>query len=449
MPDNITIPDSSDSSNPDNNSGITNPDGSSADTTPSGEPVSDSTGGLRISATSFRTNRPINNAEVRIQYTDNGADSFDTLTTDENGFTGTLGLPTPALRYSLNPSDVRPYSLVNIRISHPEFESVTINGAQLLPDVTANQSFVLAPLTSGGQESTEQFDIGPNVLYGNYPPSIPESEIKPLNETGEVVLDSVVIPEFIIVHDGPPSSAATDYWVRYTDYIKNVASSEIYANWPEAAIYANILAIQSFTLNRVYTEFYRNKGYNFTITSSTAYDHKWIPERNTFDTIDRCVDEIFRNYLSRPGIKQPILTQYCDGRKVSCPDVMTQWGSKELADRGYSYIEILKYYYGDSIYVNTASQVSGVPSSYPGEILTIGSSGTSVRTIQNQLNEISDAYPALPKVNVDGIFGSKTAEAVRSFQSLFGLTPDGVVGAATWYKISQLYVGVRRLSEYS
>lgn len=161
------------------------------------------------------------------------------------------------------------------------------------------------------------------------------------------------------------------------------------------------------------------------------------------------MDEIFRNYLSRPGIKQPILTQYCDGRKVSCPDVMTQWGSKELADRGYSYIEILKYYYGDSIYVNTASQVSGVPSSYPGEILTIGSSGTSVRTIQNQLNEISDAYPALPKVNVDGIFGSKTAEAVRSFQSLFGLTPDGVVGAATWYKISQLYVGVRRLSEYS
>ena len=194
----------------------------------------------------------------------------------------------------------------------------------------------------------------------------------------------------MVVHDGPPASSATNHYVRFRDYIKNVASSEIYATWPEQSIYANVFAILSFTLNRVYTEWYRNQGYNFTITSSTAYDHKWINGRNIFNNIGLIVDSVFTNYLSRPGVTQPILTQYCDGNRTSCPGWMTQWGSKDLGDQGYTAIDILRHFYGDSIYINTAVEVSGVPISWPGTDLTLGASGDNVRTIQNQLNRISD-----------------------------------------------------------
>lgn len=192
---------------------------------------------------------------------------------------------------------------------------------------------------------------------------------------------------------------------------------------------------------------YRNKGYEFTITTSTAYDHKWIPNRNVFDSISQVVDEIFNNYLSRPGIQQPILTQYCDGKNVSCPNWMSQWGSKSLGDQGYSAIDILRNYYGNSIYINETDEISGIPSSYPGSPLRQGSSGEKVRQMQQQLNVISDAYPLIPKLAVDGVFGPATEEAVRTFQNIFGLTADGIVGFKTWYKISQIYVGVSRIAE--
>ena len=257
----------------------------------------------------------------------------------------------------------------------------------------------------------------------------------------------MVVPEFIIVHDGPPASNAQNYYVRFPDYIKNVASSEIYATWPESSIYANVLAILSFTLNRVYTEWYRNQGYNFTITSSTAYDHKWINGRNIYENISFIVDSVFVNYLSRPNVKQPILTQYCDGNRVQCPGWMSQWGSKNLGDQGYSAIEILRYYYGNNIYINTAVQVSGVPASWPGYNLDIGASGNNVRMIQEQLNAISDAYPSLPKIAVDGIYGPATANAVRIFQQIFNLPQTGVVDIGTWYSISRIYVGVTRIAE--
>ena len=290
--------------------------------------------------------------------------------------------------------------------------------------------------------------IPAHTLYGNYPPKIPEDEIQPVPESGEIVLSRVVVPEYIVVHDGSPrDSTATNYYVKYKDYIKNVASSEIYATWPENTIRANVLAIMSFTLNRVYTEFYRNKGYDFTITSSTAFDHKWIPERNIFDTISIIVDELFADYLSRPNVKQPILTQYCDGRQVQCPNWLTQWGSKSLGDQGYSPIEILRYYYGDDMYINTAEAISGIPSSWPGYTLEIGSSGSKVRQIQEQLNVIAGAYPAIPKVTADGIYGPATAESVRTFQKIFGLPQTGEVDYTTWYKISEIYVGVSRIAE--
>ena len=249
-------------------------------------------------------------------------------------------------------------------------------------------------------------------------------------------------------HDGSPrDSTATNYYVKYKDYIKNVASSEIYATWPENTIRANVLAIMSFTLNRVYTEWYRNKGYDFTITSSTAFDHKWIPERNIFDSISVIVDELFADYLSRPNVRQPILTQYCDGRRVSCPNWLTQWGSKALGDQGLTAIEILRYYYGDDMYINTAQEISGIPSSWPGYTLEQGASGEKVRQMQEQLRVISEAYPAIPKVEADGIYGPATAQAVEKFQSVFGLPVTGTVDYSTWYKISEIYVGVSRIAE--
>ena len=193
---------------------------------------------------------------------------------------------------------------------------------------------------------------------------------------------------------------------------------------------------------------YRSRGYDFTITSSTAFDHKWIPERNIYDTIDAAVDNIFNNYLSRPNVKQPILTQYCDGRQVSCPGLMTQWGSKSLGDQGYTPIQILRNFYGNNIYINSTEEISGIPASYPGTALRVGSRGNSVRTIQQQLNVISGAYPRIPKVAEDGVFGQGTEDAVREFQEIFNLSPDGVVGFNTWYKISAIYVAVSRIAEY-
>ena len=225
-------------------------------------------------------------------------------------------------------------------------------GAEILANQLALQDIRLKPLA--GPEAYDNVVIPAHTLYGDYPPKIAEAEIKPLSQSGEIVLSRVVIPEFIVVHDGAPTdSTAGDYYVRYRDYIKNVASSEIYATWPKAAIRANVLAIMSFTLNRVYTEWYRNKGFDFTITSSTAFDHKWIYSRNIFESISEVVDELFADYLSRPNVKQPILTQYCDGKRVSCPNWMSQWGSKSLADQGYTATEILRYYYGDNIYMDT------------------------------------------------------------------------------------------------
>jgi hypothetical protein len=226
-----------------------------------------------------------------------------------------------------------------------------------------------------------------------------------------------------------------------------VASSEIYATWPESTIYANVLAILSFTLNRVFTEWYFNQGFNFTITSSTAYDHKWINGRNIFENIGFVVDSVFVNYLSRPNVVQPILTQYCDGYRTSCPGWMTQWGSKDLGDQGYDAIDILRNFYGSSIFINTAKQVSGVPASWPGTSLSQGSRGNNVRTIQQQLNRIAQVYTAIPTLVVDGIYGIRTAEAVRTFQRIFSLPVTGIVDRGTWYKISQIYVGVTRLAE--
>jgi len=284
---------------------------------------------------------------------------------------------------------------------------------------------------------------------GDFPPKIPEDEVKPLPESGGfVVLPEPVIPEFVIVHQGVPSdNSAQNVWVPFKDYIKNVASCEIYSTWPDASIRANVLAILSFTLNRVYTEWYRGKGYDFTITNSTAFDQAFTYGRNIFQEIATVVDEIFTTFITRPGIRQPLLTQYCDGSRVQCPNMMSQWGSKNRADEGYDAIGILRYYYGQDIFLMQAEKVSGVPMSYPGTALQTGSTGPSVRMIQEQLNAISNNYPAINKIRVDGVFGEQTRTAVETFQKIFNLPQTGIVDFGTWYQISNIYVAVTKIAE--
>ena len=389
---------------------------------------------------------PVENATVNISLSSIPGSVIEQLTTNAIGVTDEVELPAPSPDYSMEPSSSQPYSEYTINITSSGYAPVTVQNAQILPNTTAVQEASL--ITTSPKLNGELYVIPPHTLFGDYPPKIAEAEVKETSETGEIVLSKAVIPEFVVVHDGPPTdTSAANYYIRFRDYIKNVASSEIYATWPESAITANVLAILSFTLNRVFTEWYRNQGFNFTVTSSTAFDHKWIPGRNIYNNIGLSVDQIFTNYLSRPNIKQPILTQYCDGYKVQCPNWMTQWGSKDLGEQGRAPIEILRHFYGSSIYINSATEVSGVPISWPGASLNIGASGANVRMIQEQLNKISDTYSVVPKVAVNGQYNQQTADAVKVFQQTFDLPATGVVDFATWYRISAIYVAVSRIAE--
>ncbi len=255
------------------------------------------------------------------------------------------------------------------------------------------------------------------------------------------------VPENITVHLGPPDSSAANVTVSFSDYVKNVASSEIYPTWDESALRANILAIVSFALNRVYTEFYRSRGYNFDITSSTAYDQSFVNGRSTFETIDRLVDELFNDYIRREGFVEPLAAKFCNGTTVTC-EGLSQWGSQNLARQGYDSFEILQSYYGSDIELVANAPVQSIAPSYPGTPLRRGDAGPNVTVIQASLNRISQNYPAIPKINpVDGIFGAQTEAAVRRFQEIFDLAPDGVVGKATWYALVRLYVAVTSLAE--
>ena len=405
------------------------------------------TGTLRIHLTNESNGTPVQGAKISISYTGNPSQTIEEVSADDSGNSEELTLNAPPLEYSMEPSEEQPYAEYTIRVQAPGYRDITVSAINVLPGETAIQNVRMEAEDAPG-DRIDMVVIAAHTLYAEYPPKIPEDEIKPMNESGEIVLSRVVIPEYIVVHDGAPGdTTASDYYIRYRDYIKNVASSEIYATWPDAAIRANVLAIMSFTLNRVYTEWYRGKGYNFTITSSTAYDHKFIYGRNYFQSISRVVDEMFENYLSRPNVRQPILTQYCDGQRVTCPNWMSQWGSKYLGDQGYSAIDILRNYYGNDMYINTAQGISGIPASWPGYNLSIGSSGEKVRQLQEQLQRISQAYPAITSITADGIYGNRTKEAVAKFQSVFGLPATGVVDYPTWYRISDIYVAVSRIAE--
>ena len=404
-------------------------------------------GRLQISVTNQTGFTPIEGARIRISYTGEPGNILEEVQTDTSGQTATLAVNAPPLEYSMEPSENQPYSQYTVQVEAEGYRPIDISGVAVLPEETALQKVALEPLGQG-ENVVDNIVIPANTLFGNYPAKIAEAEIKPVTESGEIVLSRVVIPEYIVVHDGAPSgTTANNYYVRYRDYIKHVASSEIYATWPDATLRANILAIMSFTLNRVYTEWYRNKGYEYTITSSTAFDHKFVYGRNIYSNISRIVDEMFQNYLSRPNVRQPILTQYCDGERVTCSGWMTQWGSKYLGDQNYSAIEILRYFYGNDMYINVAEEVSGIPASWPGYDLELGVSGSKVRTIQEQINRIAKNYPAIPTVTVDGVYGPSTKRAIEVFQSVFGLPVSGIVDFPTWYRLSEIYVGVSRIAE--
>lgn len=408
---------------------------------------SDNKGRLKVKVTTGENLFPVNNAKILISETGSPSDYIYELTTDSGGTSETVYLDSPPLEYSLEPGDNQPYSEYNIKVSSPGFEERTISGIQIFQNELGVQN-VRLNMANMDNDVYNPTVIAGHTLWEYYPPKIAEEPIKPINESGEIVLNRVVVPETIIVHDGVPTDqTATNFYVPYADYIKNVACCEIYTTWPREAIKANVLAIMSFTLNRVYTEWYRNKGYNFTITSSTAYDHKWTYGKTIYEDISNMVDSLIGSFLALPNVRQPILTQYCDGKRTTCPNWLSQWGSKALADDGLSAIEILRYYYSSNIYINTAPKIAGIPSSYPGYDLSKGSSGGPVITIQEQLNEISKSYPAIRKLTVDGIFGNETENAVKEFQRAFDMPATGIVDYPTWYKISSIYVAVSKISQ--
>ena len=287
-------------------------------------------GDLRMQVIERGTSTPIDDAKISISYSGDPDSTVEEVNTDASGMSETLTLDTPPLELSMQPSEVQPYAEYTIQVTAKGYRPINISGIEVF-----SGQLSLQEIRMDAEETTESMTdnivIPAHTLFAEYPPKIAEAEIKPVTETGEIVLSRVVIPEYVIVHDGAPSDpTARDYYVRYRDYIKNVASSEIYSTWPDATIRANVLAIMSFTLNRVYTEWYRNKGYSFTITSSTAYDQKFMYGRNIYQSISDVVDEMFQNYLSRPNVRQPILTQYCDGQRVTCSNWLSQWGSKYL-----------------------------------------------------------------------------------------------------------------------
>ena len=364
------------------------------------------------------------------------------MTTDANGQSGTIELETVAKSYSLdeNNTEILPYANYNLIVEKDGFMKGEIVGVQIFDEETSFQTIGLLPRpTDYGNGFERDSILGDVEKLFDVQEDLQEGQ-------NTYVLGKVVIPKSVTVHLGKPNEPARNVTVPFMTYLKSVASSEIYPTWPYEALKANILCHTSFVLNRIYTEWYRSRGYNFDITNSTSYDQKYIHARSTFASTDRIVERVFNNYVTKKFNKEPYFTEYCDGKQVTCKG-LKQWGTVDRAKEGMKAEEILKYYYGDNIQINQSDDIANVPSSYPGTALRRGSTGQNVQVIQAQLNRISDNYPSIKKQKVDGIFGANTETAVKEFQRIFKLNPDGVVGKATWYKLSYIYVAVKKLAE--
>ncbi|NOW92309.1 hypothetical protein BCD91_004332 [Clostridium beijerinckii] len=406
-------------------------------------------GYLKVKVFKDGTYIPIENAKITITQNSqrNYRKTIKNLSTDLTGMTNVVELETPPLEYSMQPSDKLPYGLCDIIVEASGYRRLTIRYCEIYPGITSIQDCYLnAEKTHEANE--DSIYVSEHTMIGDYEPKIPESEepkvwASQLQEES-ITPDKQMIPYTITIHDGHPyNKRARVYTVNYKDYIKNVAASEIYGTWPIEAIKANVIAIISFTLNRLFTEWYFGKSNEYQITSSTAFDHKWTRGIAIPESIDKIVDEIFAVCIKKSNYEFPILTQYTDGKRVPHRQKwLSQWGSKELADQGRKAEEILKYYYGPDIEIVKIEKMGDLQKSYPGYSLQLGSKEESVKLVQEYLNTISRHYPSITKLNVDGIFDDNTKKAVQTFQGIFNLSKSGVVDYSTWYKISDIYVGV-------
>ncbi|MCH5256900.1 MAG: LysM peptidoglycan-binding domain-containing protein [Lachnospiraceae bacterium] len=384
---------------------------------------------------------PLEGIQIRI-LDDQGRRVYD-LTTDSNGETPMVSLETVDASLSLNPNYTgTPYVGYNVLVQDEGFRAIYIEGVPIYDGESAILPITLIPLQELAR-STEVTRI--TIEKPAAARREPHFQQAPIDEPR--VLRQVVIPKTITVHLGTPASYAANVQVPFLDYVKNVASSEVYPTWPDVALRANIYAIITFVLNRIFTEWYRSQGYDFDITNNTAYDQAYVYGGPIYESINNIVDEIFNEYVKRPGQNAPYFTSFCNGTTVTCSG-LSQWGTVTLAQRGLTPLQILRSYYPDDIVIEAANTVSDATSSYPGTPLRIGSTGLDVQTIQTYLNRIRRNYPAIPEITDEiGVFGSSTEAAVKKFQSVFNLGADGIVGKATWYKLSQVYTAVTRLAE--
>ena len=412
-----------------------------------------------VRTTLYNEAMPIQNARIYIRSSDgNGYGSYNPnsdvsaqnyefyLISGSDGKTPTVTLEAPDLQNSFESrlsSSV--YSVYDVYVERDGFVPIFIRGVQIYPGITSELPLDMEPFVAGFPAGfVRVFDVPENAVYES-------NEREAQEEIGDIITDvlpELVIPSSIVVHLGVPDDTnAENLTVPFSDYIKNVASSEIFPTWDEAAIRANILAQISLTLNRIYTEWYPSRGYPFQITNSTRYDQAFVKGRNIYDNISLIVDDIFNNFIRMQGNYEPLFAQYCDGVRTSCVG-MSQWGSQELAERGLDFFSILQNYYGDDIEIASTDNIADSPSSYPGTPLEIGDVGESVLNIQIQLDRIRRDYPLITRIDrLNGRFNEETQSAVRVFQDIFGLEPDGIVGKATWYKIARIYTAVTRLGE--
>lgn len=399
------------------------------------------TGYLIIQARTAHDALPIRGAQIWIM--DQQEKHTYYLTTDESGETEKISLETLDKSLSLNPDfSGTPFISYDILAFANGFNSIHITGIPILDGETAIQPLTFIPMREAQRSpSVTEIHIGIPAV------AMTETRSQETSDTDPQVLRQVVIPNPITVHLGSPGASAANVQIPFTDYVKNVASSEIYPTWPDASMRANIYAIITFALNRVFTEWYRSRGYNFDITNSTAYDQYFIYGRNTYESINLIVDEIFNQFVRRQGQTAPYFTSFCNGTTTTCAG-MSQWGTVTLANQGLAPLQILRSYYPRDVEIAETNIITGVLSSYPGTALRTGSTGLDVQTIQTYLERIRRNYPAIPAItDVAGVFGESTRAAVARFQNIFNLSPDGIVGKATWNKLSYLYASVTRLAE--
>ena len=388
---------------------------------------------------------PLSGVQIKI-LDDQGRQVYE-LTTDESGETEEVSLETVNRSLSLNPNYAgATYIGYDVLAQAAGFNSIHISEVPIYEGETAIQPLVFVPMRQF-QRSPETTEITVGRPAVTMPWRNQQEGPAEGQDAEPYILRQVVIPNPITVHLGSPASSASNVQVTFPDYVKNVASSEIYPTWPDASLRANIYAIITFALNRIFTEWYRGQGYSFDITNSTAYDQAFVYGRTIYESISRIVDEIFNEYVRRQGQNVPYFTSFCNGTTVVCSG-LSQWGTVSLAERGYTPLQILRNYYPNDVVIAEADTITSILTSYPGAALQVGSTGLDVQTIQTYLNRIRRNYPAIPVItDEEGVFGESTKAAVTKFQSVFNLAADGIVGKATWYKISSLYAAVTRLAE--